>query len=75
MINWNTMRNIMLELQRKDINEFLKALISIEKGIEDDKLLDYTTKEFFNREDLNLFDSEMDDIIQEGFEQIYEGKK
>jgi len=75
MINWNTMRNIMLELQRKDINEFLKALISIEKGIEDDKLLDYITKEFFNREDLSLFDSELEDIIQESFEQIYEGEK
>jgi len=75
MINWNTMRNIMLELQRKDINEFLKALISIEKRIEDDKLLDYITKEFFNREDLSLFDSELEDIIQESFEQIYEGEK
>ena len=75
MFNWITMKDIVLELQKKNYKEFLKAIISIEKQIDDEKLLEIVFQNYIARECSELLNNEIDDCIQEGFEKLYEGGK
>lgn len=75
MFNWITMKDIVVELQKKNYKEFLKAIISIEKQIDDEKLLEIVFQNYIARECSELLNNEIDDCIQEGFEKLYEGGK
>ena len=75
MFNWITMKDIVLELQKKNYKEFLKALISIEKQIDDEKLLEIVFQNYIAREHSEILNDEINDCIQEGFEKLYEGGK
>lgn len=75
MFNWETMKAIVLELQDKNYKEFLKAIISIEKQIDDEKLLEIVFQNYIAREHSEILNDEIDDCIQEGFEQLYVGGK
>ena len=75
MFNWKTMKDIVLELQNKNYKEFLKALISIEKQIDDEKLLELVFQNYIARERSEILNDEFNDCIQEGFEELYEGEK
>lgn len=75
MFNWQTMKDIVLELQKKNYKEFLKALVSIEKQIDDEKLLELVFQNYIAREHSEILNDEIDDCIQEGFEKLYEGGK
>lgn len=75
MFNWETMKAIVLELQKKNYKEFLKALVSIEKQIDDEKLLELVFQNYIAREHSEILNDEIDDCIQEGFEKLYEGGK
>ena len=75
MFNWKTMKAIVLELQDKNYKEFLKALISIEKQIDDEKLLEIVFQNYIAREHSEILNDEINDCIQEGFEKLYEGGK
>ena len=75
MFNWITMKDIVLELQKKNYKEFLKAIISIEKQIDDEKLLEIVFQNYIVREHSEILNDEIDDCIQEGFEKLYEGGK
>lgn len=73
MFNWKTMKDIVLELQSKNYKEFLKALVSIEKQIDDEKLLELVFQNYIARERSEILNDEFNDCIQEGFEELYEG--
>ena len=73
MFNWETMKAIVLELQDKNYKEFLKAIISIEKQIDDEKLLEIVFQNYIAREHSEILNDEIDDCIQEGFDKLYEG--
>lgn len=75
MFNWITMKDIVLELQKKNYKEFLKALVSIEKQIDDEKLLELVFQNYIKREHSGILNDEFNDYIQEGFEELYEGGK
>ena len=75
MFNWKTMKDIVLELQKKNYKEFLKALVSIEKQIDDEKLLELVFQNYIAREHSEILNDEINDCIQEGFEELYEGGK
>ena len=75
MFNWETMKAIVLELQDKNYKEFLKAIISIEKQIDDEKLLEIVFQNYIAREHSEILNDEINDCIQEGFEKLYEGGK
>ena len=75
MLNWETMKAIVLELQDKNYKEFLKALISIEKQIDDEKLLELVFQNYIERGRYEILNDEFNDCIQEGFEELYEGGK
>ena len=75
MFNWQTMKDIVLELQKKNYKEFLKAIISIEKQIDDEKLLEIVFQNYIAREHSEILNDEIDDCIQEGFEELYERGK
>lgn len=75
MFNWETMKAIVLELQDKNYKEFLKALVSIEKQIDDEKLLELVFQNYIEREHSGILNDEFNDCVQEGFEELYEGEK
>ena len=75
MFNWITMKDIVLELQKKNYKEFLKALVSIEKQIDDEKLLELVFQNYIAREHSEILNDEINDCIQKGFEELYEGGK
>ena len=75
MFNWKTMKDIVLELQNKNYKEFLKALVSIEKQIDDEKLLELVFQNYIERRRSEILNDEFNDCIQEGFEKLYEGGK
>ena len=75
MFNWETMKDIVLELQKKNYKEFLKAIISIEKQIDDEKLLEIVFQNYIAREHSEILNDEIDDCIQKGFEELYERGK
>lgn len=75
MFNWETMKDIVLELQKKNYKEFLKAIISIEKQIDDEKLLELVFQNYIKREHSGILNDDFSDCIQEGFEELYEGGK
>ena len=75
MFNWKTMKDIVLELQNKNYKEFLKALVSIEKQIDDEKLLELVFQNYIERGRSEILNDEFNDCIQEGFEKLYEGGK
>lgn len=75
MFNWETMKDIVLELQKKNYKEFLKAIISIEKQIDDEKLLEIVFQNYIAREHSEILNDEINDCIQEGFEKLYKGGK
>ena len=75
MFNWETMKAIVLELQDKNYKEFLKALVSIEKQIDDEKLLELVFQNYIERGHSVILNDEFNDCIQEGFEKLYEGGK
>lgn len=75
MFDWKTMKDIVLELQNKNYKEFLKALVSIDKQIDDEKLLELVFQNYIKRERSEILNDEFNDCIQEGFEGLYEGGK
>lgn len=75
MFDWKTMKDIVLELQNKNYKEFLKALVSIDKQIDDEKLLELVFQNYIKRERSEILNDEFNDCIQEGFEELYEGGK
>lgn len=75
MFDWKTMKDIVLELQNKNYKEFLKALVSIEKQIDDERLLELVFQNYIAREHSGILNDEFNDCIQEGFEELYEGGK
>ena len=75
MFNWETMKDIVLELQKKNYKEFLKAIISIEKQVDDEKLLELVFQNYIERGSSEILNDEFNDCIQEGFEKLYEGGK
>ena len=75
MFDWKTMKDIVLELQNKNYKEFLKALVSIDKQIDDEKQLELVFQNYIKRERSEILNDEFNDCIQEGFEELYEGGK
>lgn len=63
------MKNTLDELLDKDYDSFIKAIISIEKGIDDKGLLD-TIYDKYNRYDFNLLNDHFDEIIYDEVKRI-----
>lgn len=63
------MKNTLDELLDKDYDSFIKAIISIEKGIDDKGLLD-TIYDKYNRYDFNLLNDHFDEIIYDEIKRI-----
>ena len=51
------------EMMQKDYKTFIKALISIEKDINNQERLDLMYQKFMNTDDMNLLNDEFDEMI------------
>ena len=61
-VSFNVMKNTIEELMKENYGDFVKAMISIEKGIDDLDLLDKVYEEYMER-DFNLLNNEIDKSI------------
>ena len=61
-VSFNVMKNTIEELMKENYGDFVKAMISIEKGIDDLDLLDKVYEEYMES-DFNLLNNEIDKSI------------
>ncbi|MGY3725450.1 hypothetical protein SAMN05421767_10423 [Granulicatella balaenopterae] len=62
-MDFKEMKQTILSLQREDYENFIKAIISIEKDTEDEELLDALYDYYIDVSDLCLINDEFDDAI------------
>ena len=53
------------EMMQKDYKTFVTALISIEKGITNEEVLDRMYQRFMNTDEMHLLNDEFDEMIEE----------
>lgn len=64
-MNYIEMRNTLEQMANEKHEDFAKALISFEKGINDKDALDKVYQEYMNNDSMNLFNDEFDYLIDE----------
>lgn len=64
-MGFNEIKNNLNQMMDDDYRNFVKALISIEKGINDQVILDCLYEQFMENDDLHLLDEEFNDMIAE----------
>lgn len=62
-INYKDMKKEIEKMAGKNYAEFVKALISFEKNINDEDILSELYEEYMKNDDMNLFSEEFDNII------------
>lgn len=64
-MKFEDMREIMLEWIEEDEKAFIKALISVEKDIDDEEVLDAIYESYINDDLMGLLDENFDYLIEE----------
>ena len=57
--------NTIIDIANRDYESYIKAIVKIEKGIDDNKILDKVYDEFMNRDNVELLNNSIDEIINE----------
>ena len=64
-MDFKEMKNTLINLQNIGYREFVKALVSIEQNISDEKILDNLYDEFINLDDMGLINDNFIDILED----------
>ncbi|WP_038113809.1 hypothetical protein [Veillonella montpellierensis] len=64
-MNYKEMRNILKQMANENHEDFVKALISFEKGINDKDALDKLYQEYMDNDSMSLLNDEFDYLIDE----------
>ena len=64
-MDYKTMRDRIEDMANNNHRDFIKAIISIEKGINDDSVLDKLYDDYMDNDSLNLLHEEFDYMIEE----------
>ena len=64
-MDYKTMRDRIEDMVNDNHRDFVKAIISIEKGINDESVLDKLYNAYMNNDSLNLLHEEFDYMIEE----------
>ena len=64
-MDFKEMKDMIIEMQDKNYDEFVKALIAVEKGIDDEKVLDSLYNRYMDEDSMSLLDENFDYIIDE----------
>lgn len=64
-MDYKTMRDRIEDMANNNHRDFIKAIISIEKGINDDSVLDKLYNTYMDNDSLNLLHDEFDYMIGE----------
>lgn len=64
-MEYKDIRNSLEEISKENYKEFIKALIGIEKGIEDENALDEIYDKYMDNDTIYLLSEEIDYIIDE----------
>lgn len=63
-MEYKDIRDSLEEISKENYKEFIKALIGIEKGIEDENTLDKIYDEYMDNDNIALLSEEFDYIIE-----------
>ena len=63
-MNYKAVRDRIEEMVNNNHRDFVKAIISIEKGINDESVLDKLYNAYMDNDSLNLLHEEFDDMIE-----------
>ena len=63
-MNYKTMRDRIEDMMNDNHRDFVKAIISIEKGINDESVLDKLYDAYMDNDNLNLLNEEFDNMIE-----------
>lgn len=64
-MNFDEMKKIIENLMEEDYETFIKALISIEKTIDDKETLDCLYQEYMENDEMNLLNNQFDKALYE----------
>lgn len=64
-MDFKKMKDMIIDMQEQNYDYFVKALISVEKGIEDEKVLDNIYSRYMEEDTMGLLDENFDYIIDE----------
>ena len=64
-MDYITMRARIKDIVNDNHRDFVKAMISIEKGVHDESVLDKLYDAYMDNDSLNLLNEEFDDMIEE----------
>lgn len=64
-MDYKTMRDRIEDIVNDNHRDFVKAMISIEKGINDDRVLDKLYDVYMDNDSLNLLHDEFDYLIED----------
>lgn len=64
-MEYKDIRDSLEEISKENYKEFIKALIGIEKGIEDENALDEIYDKYMDNDTIHLLSEEFDCIIDE----------
>lgn len=64
-MNYKEMRNTLEQMANENHEDFVKALISFEKGINDKDVLDKLYQEYMDNDSMSLLNDELDYLIDE----------
>lgn len=64
-MDFKEMKDMIIDMQEKNYDTFVKALISVEKGIEDEKVLDDLYNRYMDEDTMGLLDENFDYVIDE----------
>ncbi|HHQ4154491.1 hypothetical protein P5F67_09780 [Clostridium perfringens] len=62
-MDFKKMKDIIICMQEQNYNNFIKALISAEKGIEDEKILEKLYEAYMDNDNMMLLDEKFDYLI------------
>ena len=68
-MEYNDIKTQLEELSNENYKDFIKALISIEKGVEDENILDEVYDEYMDNDSFSLLSEDFDNILDELKEQ------
>ena len=69
-MNYKEMRNTLEQMANEKHEDFAKALISFEKGINDKNALDRLYQEYMDNDSMSLLNDEFDYLIVESRENV-----
>lgn len=64
-MNYKEMKNTIEQMVNESHRKYVKALISFEKDIDDEEILDKIYEDYMNNDNINLITDEFDYMIEE----------